>query len=101
LSNDDRRLQRLLVKFPPKSLQTLANRYQVTIPGDITEYGLPDYLVQELTDSEKADILSNYAYAGRVVCHYLGVKKNTDAFDQLRLACTHFPTSPEKPDLPR
>lgn len=102
-SESDRRLLELLFRIPPKLLHSLADKYQIAIPDDITEYGLPDFLMQELSSDQRSDVLSNYAYAGKVVCHYLttGTKRKVPSVTALQSAISGISEEPEIFDRPQ
>lgn len=100
IPEEGRRLRTVLRRMPPKLLHVLCEKYEVVTPDDITEYTLPDFIVQELSQAQRIDLLSCYAYAGRVVCNYLVAKKKLDPFDALVSTLGAIPTSPEKMDNP-
>lgn len=99
-THTDSRLRALLGRMPPKILHVLSDLYHIAIPEDVSQYALPDYLVQELGPTQKAEIMSNYAYAGRAVCSFLGAKRKTDPLKELVSACENFPSRPEKIERP-
>lgn len=97
------RLRELLLRMSPKLVHFLAEKYQIAIPDDVTEYALPAFLVDELSSDEKSELLSDYAYGGRVICHYLttGGRRRTPSMAELMSAIPTLPTMPDAFDTPR
>jgi len=86
--------------MPPKLLHVLIEKYQVAVPDSVNEFGLPEFLIQELSANQLEEILCDYGYAGKAVCHYLILNETIPSIVELELASKKFPPQPEKVDHP-
>lgn len=96
--SDDDRLRRLLLKMPSKILYKIAESLDISVPTDISSYELPDYIVQESNIEQRQRLLSQYAYAGNVLCHYFYLKRRTPSYAELVERLANLSVKAEVPE---
>lgn len=106
LSKSQDRLFRRAIRTMPVGLRfKIAEQYEIEVPSDMNVYEMTQFIIEELSDNAKKEVVSIYGDAGKSICHYFSceetipdlqtLQNNAKAIfypqEEERLGLEHFP----------